>query len=123
MGNPVSRVYIREPRLNPRDAASLLFEVALLISMVRSTKQLRTFLYSTGAYLVVAIGVMCAIFLLPMSNATALGNLARDAGRMAGAVTAILYSAKTRERPPRSVYVLGAGAIVLLIGLALALSI
>jgi hypothetical protein len=105
--------------MNQYDAPSLIYPIALLLSIARSTKQLRTFLYSMAAYLVAGFAVLLLLFFLPANSAGALGHLAGDAGRMAGAITAFLYSTRTREWAAKSVYLIALPfAIILLFGLA-----
>jgi hypothetical protein len=102
------------------DAPSLFYSIALLLSIARSGKQLRTFFYSIAAYTVAGIAVLLALFFLPADNAGALGVLAGDSGRMVGAITAFLYSTKTRELAPKSIYLVALSCtIILLFGLAL----
>jgi hypothetical protein len=101
--------------VNDYEAVRLLYSIALLISMARSTKRLRTFLYSTAAYFVAGFAALVLLFFLSANHAGALGPLAGDTGRVAGAVTAFVYSTRTREWAPKSVYLFGLSLALILI--------
>lgn len=107
--------------MNENNLPSLLYLIAILLSVARSTKQLRTFLYSMAANFIAGFAVLLLLFFfLPAHSARALGPLVGDIGRMAGIITAFFYSTKTRERAPRSVYLVAFSCrIILLVGLAL----
>jgi hypothetical protein len=106
--------------VNEYDAPGLFYQVALLLSIARSTKQLRTFLYSMAAYFAAGFAVLLLHFFLPTNSTAALGHLAGDTGRMVGAITAFLYSTKTREWAAKSVYLIALSfTIISLFGLTL----
>ena len=107
--------------MNEGPLPTLFYAIAILLSIARSAKQLRTFLYSSGANLVTLFSVLLLLFFfLPVHSARALEPLAQNTGRMAGVIVAYLYSTKTQVRAPKSVYLIAfSGTIVLLAVLAL----
>jgi hypothetical protein len=72
------------------------------------------------ANFVAGFAVLLLLFFLPAHSVGALGHLAGDIGRMAGIITAFFYSTKTRERAPKSVYLIAQSCtIISVFGLAL----
>jgi hypothetical protein len=73
-----------------------------------------------AAYFVAGFAVLLLLFFLPANGAGALGQLAGDTGRMAGAITAFLYSTRTREWSAKSVYLIALSfTMISFFGLAL----
>jgi hypothetical protein len=73
-----------------------------------------------AANLVVSFALLFLLFFLHSHSVGTLARLADDTGMMAGVIVAYFYSMKTRERAPKSVYLIAfSGAVVLLVGLAL----
>jgi hypothetical protein len=90
--------------MNEFNPTGLLFSMVLILSIMRSKKKLKTFCLSIAILMIASFIALLPIPFLPANNAGALGHLAVDAGRMAGAMTAIVYSRKTREHASQSVY-------------------
>ena len=86
--------------------------MVLILSITRSKKKLRTFLLSFAATMLVCFMVGLSIFFIPANNTGALSKLAVDTGRMAGIVTAFIYSQRTREDAPQSVYLIAISCAV-----------
>jgi hypothetical protein len=84
----------------------LLFLMVLIPSITRSKKKLKTCFLSIAILVIVSFIVLLPLLFLPANDTGALGHLAADTGRMAGAITAFSYSRKTREDAPQSVYLL-----------------
>lgn len=102
--------------MNEYNPTGLLFLLVLILSIKRSRKKLKTFLLSFGVSIVVSFLVLLSMFFLPVDRGSALGRLAADTGRMAGIMTAIIYSRKTRDDAPQSVYLIAiSGAVCLLV--------
>jgi hypothetical protein len=101
--------------VNEYNLADLFFTAVLLISVMRSQKKLKTFLFSIAALMIVSFIVWLSILFLPVNSDVALGHLAADTGKMAGMMTAYFYSRKTREGSPRSVYLLAIPCTALLL--------
>lgn len=90
--------------MNEFNPTGLLFSMVLILSIRRSKKKLSTCFLSIAILVVVSFIVLLPILFLPANNVVALARLAADAGRMAGTMTAIFYSRKTKEDAPQSVY-------------------
>ena len=99
--------------MNGPSASNLFYSIALLISIARSEKKQRTFFYSMGASIVTSIAMLFWLFFLPLSNSVALGHLASDIGDLVGIITAFVYSTKTRERTPKSVYLVAISCAII----------
>jgi membrane associated rhomboid family serine protease len=101
--------------VNEYNLTGLFFSIVLILSIRRSKKKLKTFVLSIAIFTIVSFLVLLSILFLPVNNAGALGHLATDTGRMAGILTAFIYSRKTREDVPQSVYLIAISCAVLLL--------
>jgi len=73
-----------------------------------------------AANLVVSFAVLFLLIFLHSHSVETLARLADDTGMMAGVIVAYFYSMKTRERAPKSVYLIAfSGAAILYVGLVL----
>ena len=90
--------------MNEFSPTGLLFSMVLMLSIRNSKKKLKTFTLSIAVLVIVSFMALLPILFLPANNVGALSHLAADAGRVAGAMTAIFYSRKTREDASQSVY-------------------
>lgn len=101
--------------MNEYDAPRLFYLVALLISLARTRKRWRTFLYSIAAQMVVGFAVLLTLIFFPGESLKALGHLAGDSGRLAGAIVAFFYSTKNRDRAPKSIYLVALSWTIILL--------
>jgi len=101
--------------VNEFNPSGLFFSVVLILSIRRSRKKLKTFLLSIAVFTIVSFIVLLSVLILPANNDVALGYLAADTGRMAGAITAFIYSTKNREVTPQSVYLFALSCAMILL--------
>jgi hypothetical protein len=98
--------------MNEFNPTGMLFLLVLVLSITRSKKKLKTCFLSIAILMIVAFIVSLPGLFLPANNTGALSQLAVDAGRMAGTITAFLYSRKTREDAPQPVYLLAMSCVM-----------
>jgi hypothetical protein len=98
--------------VNEFNPTGMLFLFVLILSIRRSKKKLKTFFLSIAILTIVSFLVLLSILFLPVNSDRALVLLATDTGRMAGTMTAFIYSRKTREDAPHSVYLIAISSAV-----------